>query len=223
MTAPAPPLDVFQRGLVRGAERLAYDPVKRYFYVESVKEGWRVYLRAACFIYEKPLRRGTDPADCIDPTRFLVVKRAGKPATGREWEPPKGQMEGKDGLRDPKDSILDILRENVKREVGEEARIHNLQGLEHTGLVFQGREPDYPPNHFFQYHIFRAMVTTREWMRASAELQWYREHPAAFARLRRDKREKDAIAWYNPSETQLMGKWSPKIVAMALAHFTKVN
>jgi hypothetical protein len=237
-SAAPPPFDVFQRGLVRGAERLAYDPAKRYFYVESVKEGWRVYLRAACFIYEKPARASSESASglgrehiyekplkgqCIDPMRFLVVKRAGKPATGREWEPPKGQMEGKDGLRDPKDSIMDILRENVKREVGEEARIHNLQGLEHTGLVFQGREPDYPPNHFFQYHIFRALVTTREWMRASGELEWYREHPAAFARLRRDKREKDAITWYNPSETQLMGKWSPKIVAMALAHFTKGN
>ncbi len=230
-----PPFDVFQRGLKRGAERLKYDPEKRYFYVESVKEGWRVYLRAGCFIHEKPTAtRGWASGDsreihnekplqgqCIDPTRFIVVKRAGKPATGREWEPPKGQMEGKDGLRDPNESIMHILRENVKREVGEESRIKHLQGLEHTGLVFQGQEPDYPPNHYFQYHIFRALVTTKEWIHASEELQWYREHPAAFARLKRDKKEKDAIAWYNPSETQLMGKWSPKLVALYLAKYAK--
>ena len=216
MNSSAPPFDVFQRGLRRGAERLAYDPEKRYFYVESEKEGWRVYLRAGCFIHERPLK-----GQCIDPTRFIVVKRTGKPATGREWEPPKGQMEGKDGLRNPSDSIMHILRENVKREVGEESRIKHLQGLEHTGLVFQGQEPDYPPNHYFQYHIFRALVTTKEWISASEELQWYREHPAAFARLKRDKKEKDAIAWYNPSETQLMGKWSPKLVAMYLAKYAK--
>jgi hypothetical protein len=48
-------------------------------------------------------------------------------------------------------------------------------------------------------------------------LDWYRAHPAAFARLRRDKKEKDAIDWYQPSQHKLMGKWSPKIVGMYLA------
>lgn len=207
--------DVFQKGLKRGAERLAYDPAKRYFFVEHPEEGWRVYLRACTFLHERPTE-----GSCIDPFRFLVVKRRDKPATGKEWEPPKGQMEGKDGLRNPNDSILALLRENVKREVAEESRIRRLQGLDYTGLVFQGREPDYPPNHFFQYHIFRAQVTRNEWMRASSELDWYRQHPLAFDRLKRDKKEKDALAWYSPSETKVMGRWSPKLVAMYLNHFT---
>jgi ADP-ribose pyrophosphatase YjhB (NUDIX family) len=174
-------------------------------------------LRACCFIHQKPSAGDENPR--IDPMRFIVVKRRGKPANGKEWEPPKGQMEGKDGLRDPKDSVMDILRANVKREVAEESRIKHLQGLEFTGLVFQGREKDYPPNHYFQYVIFHAQVTPKEWMRASAELDWYREHPAAFERLKRDKKEKDAIAWYSPSDTKLMGKWSPTLVAMYLKKY----
>ena len=214
-----PIYNIFQRGLKRGAERLPFDPVKRYFYVEHPTEGWRVYLRACCFIHEKPEKVDENPS--IDPMRFIVVKRRDKPANGKEWEPPKGQMEGKDGLRDPKDSIMDILRENVKREVAEESRIKKLQGLEFTGLVFQGREKDYPPNHYFQYIVFHAQVTSKEWMRASAELDWYRAHPAAFERLRRDKKEKDALAWYSPSETKIMGKRSPTLVAMYLKKYAQ--
>ena len=167
-----------------------------------------MYLRACCFIHDKEeLRRD----------RFLVVKRAGRPAAGKEWEPPKGQMEGKELTKAGNGSIMQLLKENVRREVGEESRIHNLQGLRYTELVLQDREKDYPPNTFFQYHIFQAMVTPVTWMRAAGELDWYRAHPAAFARLRRDKREKDQLAWFSPSETQIMGRWSPRIVAMYLS------
>lgn len=207
-------LDVFQRGLKRGGEHLAYDPVKKYFYVEHPTEGWRVYLRAACFIHEVP-----EKDECIDVSKFIVVKRSDKVASGREWEPPKGQMEWKDAVRHSDMSVMDLLRQNVRREVAEESRIRRVVGLRHTGLILQAREHDYPPNTYFQYHIFQALVYPKEWMRASAELDWYRAHPAAFARLKRDKREKDAIDWYSPSLHKLMGKWSPKIVAMYFSRF----
>ncbi len=206
--------DVFQRGLIRGGASLAFDPVKEYFYVEHPTEGWRVYLRACCFIHEKPVE-----GSCVEYSKFVVVKRAGQAPNEKAWEPPKGQMEAKDSFRHNTKSIMDLLKENVKREVGEEARLTNIQSLRHTGLTFQGREPDYPPNHFFQYHIFQAVVPLRTFSRAAAEYDWYRAHPAAFARLRRDKREKDALDWYVPSEHKLMGKWSPRIVAMYLNHF----
>ena len=214
MTQPSATFDVFQKGLVRGGANLPYDPAKTYAYVEHPTEGWRVYLRSCCFIHEKP---STSGGSCIDPSTFIVVKTTGKPATGKVWEPPKGQMEYKDMKKHSKESLINLLRENVKREVAEEARIEHLQGLRHTGMIFQGREPDYPPNHFFQYHIFQALVTPTEWMRASKELEWYREHPLAFARLRRDKKEKDMIDWYNPSNHKLHGKWSPSIVALYLS------
>ena len=200
--------DVFQRGLTRGTASLPFDPEKEYYYVEHPVEGWRVYLRAACFLHDK---------ENLVRDRFLVVKRAGRSASGKEWEPPKGQMEGKELLKaGAKASIMTMLKENVRREVGEESRIHNLQGLRHTGLVFQARENEYPPHTFFQYHIFQAMVTPATWMRAAEELDWYRAHPAAFARLTRDKREKDQLAWFSPSETRMMGRWSPKIIVLYL-------
>lgn len=207
--------DVFQRGLRRGSERLPFDPAKRYFYVEHPTEGWKVYLRSCCFVHEKPNASAEQGA--VDASRFVVVKRTGADPNSKAWEPPKGQMEGKDGMR--KGSIMQHLRENVKREVAEEARIENLQNLTHTGLWFEGREDDYPPNTFFQYHIFSAVVSPKEWLRASEELQWCREHPDAFARLKRDKREKDDIAWYTPSEHKMMGRWSAKIVIMYLKAF----
>ena len=205
--------DVFQRGLRRGTERLPFDPAKQYFYVEHPTEGWRVYLRSCCFVHEKPLAGEAQ----VDTSRFVVVKRTGADPKSKAWEPPKGQMEGKDGMR--KGSIMQHLRENVKREVAEEARIENLQNLTHTGLWFESREDDYPPNTFFQYHIFSAVISPKEWLRASEELQWCREHPDAFARLKRDKREKDDIAWYTPSEHKMMGRWSAKITIMYLKAF----
>ena len=210
--------DVFQKGLKRGAARLPHDPAKRYFYVEKLttaeEPGWRVYLRACCFLHNK------DDTP-IDFGKFVVVKTAGKPTTGRNWEPPKGQMEGKDGLRNLSDSIMKILTTNIKREVGEEARIKSIQNMHYTGIVLEGVEKDYPPNTFFQYHVFQATVTPQEYRRAAEELVWYKEHPDAFARLKRDKREKDEIAWYSPSETQIMGRWSPSLVALYLKNFTE--
>ena len=205
--------DIFQPGLIRGGENLAFDPEKKYFYVEHPTEGWRVYLRSCCFIHKKPSGK-----ECIDPSDFIVVKRTGKPANGKEWEPPKGQMEFKDSRAKGNKPILELLKENVTREVEEESRLENLLGLRHTNLVFQGREDSYPPNHYFQYHIFQALVTQKEYEKAAGELEWYRAHPLAFARLRRDKKEKDAIEWFNPSKHKIMGKWSPKIIALYLSN-----
>ena len=44
-----PLFNVFQKGLIRGSERLAFDPEKTYAYVEHPTEGWRVYLRSCMF------------------------------------------------------------------------------------------------------------------------------------------------------------------------------
>jgi hypothetical protein len=204
-------LNVFQPGLRRGAERLPFAPHKRYFYVEHPEEGWKVFLRGCCFIHE---------AGQTDPKRFLVVKRYKAGADTKAWEPPKGQMEGKDGLAHPRWDVLQLLTENVKREVEEESKIKNFQALTYTGLVLQSQEKDYPPNTFFQYHVFQGMVSPQEIQNAAAEFQWLNEHPAAFARLRKDKREKDALAWFDPKKTRLMGKWSPSLVVMYLQNYS---
>lgn len=200
-------LNVHQPGLIRGAERLPFAPHKRYFYVQHPTEGWKVFLRACCFIHE---------AGQEDPKRFLVVKRYGANETTKAWEPPKGQMEGKDGLAHPDWSVLELLTENVHREVEEESKIRSFQRIQYTGLVLQSVEKDYPPNTYFQYHVFQAVVSPIEIQNAIAEFEWLNAHPKYFERLRKDKREKDALAWYDPRRTKLMGKWSPSLVVLYL-------
>lgn len=205
------PFNIFQDGLIRGEEHMPYDPEKAYFYVEHPQEGWRVYLRSAVFIHEL----GSD-----DIKKFVVVKKTGTKTYAPTWEPPKGQMEGKDGLAHPRTHLLKIIEKNGRREVEEEAGLDKLQKMQHTGLVFQGVEKDYKPNTYFQYHIFRAFITPGQFTKAEEYFQWRKEHPDAVARMKRDRTEKDAIAWFDPKKTRLMGRWSPAIVAMYLNAFS---
>ena len=206
-TSPQGLLNIFEPGLKRGTERLAFAPHKRYFYVEHPIEGWRVYLRAACFLHESD--------QPFNAKRFLVVKRKDAGSDTKAWEPPKGQMEGKDAKPDGA-PLIELMAENVRREVLEESKIQHIHHLRYTGLVVQSREPDYPANHYFQYHLFQAVVLPADLQSAIEEFQWLNEHPAAFERLRADRREKDALAWFDPLKTKLMGKWSPSIVALYL-------
>jgi len=210
LTDPKKLFDVFQPGLIRGSERLPYAPHKQYFYVEHPIEGWRVYLRSACFIHElyKP----------FNPTRFLVVKRTGGKAEKASWEPPKGQMEGRDARQQK--SIMQLLKENIRREVSEESKITYIRELSHTGLAIQSIEPDFPPNTFFQYHIFSGYAHPSQIEKAFAEFKWIEDNPEEFAKLRSDQREKDAISWFDADNTKMMGRWSPTILKIYLDQYT---
>jgi len=199
-------INIFQPGLIRGSARLNYQPHKKYFYVEHPVEGWRVYVRMACFIHE---------FGSTDPTRFLVVKRKDASPSSNAWEPAKGQMEGKDAKPEGA-PLIQLMAENVRRETLEEAKIENIKNLRYTGLVVQSREKDYPPNHYFQYHLFQAMTTPEEIEKAQKTFKWLNDHPKAFARMRSDVREKDALAWFDPKKTKMMGRWSPSILALYL-------
>ncbi len=203
--APKKIYDVFQPGLVRGSERLPFDPEKAYAYVEHPTEGWRVYLRSAVFIHEA----GAAPLNCH---RFVVVKKTGAPARAPTWEPPKGQMEGKD-MRSGK-SIMALLEENVRRETEEEAHITDFQSLKHTGTIYQETEEDFPANWFFQYHIFQGFCTQAAIQVGYDWFIWAAAHPRAFARMRRDRREKDAIDWYGGRQTPLNKRWCRGIAAL---------
>jgi len=206
--------NVFEPGLLRGAARLAFAPHKKYFYVEHPSEGWRVYLRACTFIH--------DASKPFNPSDFLVVKRKDATPTSKAWEPPKGQMEGKDA-KPANAPLIELMAENVRREVEEESKIRELHHLRYTGLVVQSKEPDYPPNHYFQYHIFQAVVTPEEIEKAQEEFKWLNAHPKYFARMRSDVREKDALTWFDPVKTRLMGKWSPTIVALYIQRIETVS
>jgi ADP-ribose pyrophosphatase YjhB (NUDIX family) len=198
--------DIFQPGLIRGEDTFAHKPDKKVFFVQHPTEGWRVFLRAVCFIHEE----GHE-----EKGRFIVLKKSGADAAAPVWEAPKGQMEGKDALKS-KGSILKLLEENVYREVEEESKVKKILALRHTGLVLQSQEGDYPKNHFFQYHVFQGFVPANVIQNALEEFKWLNEHPVAWARMRKDVREKDALAWFDPRHTHMMGRWSPTLVAMYL-------
>jgi len=201
-------LDVFQKGLVRGSARLPFDPEKAYAYVEHPKEGWRVYLRSCVFLHpmDEPFQK----------QHFLVVKRTGARPTTATWEPPKGQMEGKEW--NTRISILDALKQNVLRETEEESHITKVERLHHTGLVFQSQETNYPSNHYFQYHIFQGFLTQDQIIQSYSTFEWMKEHKLAVKRWRRDRKEKDAVAWFSPRETRVNPRWCPDIVALYLQH-----
>ena len=55
-----------------------------------------------------------------------------------------------------------------------------------------------------------------EFEKAKEKFLWYKQHPKAWARLRKDDREKDEIDWFDAETTKLYGRWSPSIVAMYL-------
>ena len=196
--------DVFQKGLVRGSARLPFDPEKAYAYVEHPKEGWRVYLRSCVFLHalDAPFH----------PMHFLVVHARKKQLRSAAWEPPKGQMEGKElmGRR----SVMELLKVNVLRETEEESHITKVEGLRHTGLVFQSQETTYPKNHYFQYHIFQGFITPEQIKQSFDTFQWIKEHPAGFERWKRDRKEKDAVSWFDPRTTRLNPRWCPDIVAL---------
>jgi len=202
--------NVFQPGLKRGSERLPFDPAKSYAYVEHPTEGWRVYLRSCVFLHEFGNK---------NIQKFLVVKKTGARWSSPTWEPPKGQMEGKDHAGKNK-SVMELLVENVLRETEEESHITEVSKLRHTGLVFQAQESDFPPNWHFQYHIFQGFLTPEQIAQSFNTFDWIKEHPKGFARWRRDRKEKDAVSWFNPSKTSLNPRWCPDIAALYLQHAT---
>ena len=208
-----PIFNVFQKGLIRGSARSDYDPAKHYAYVEHPTEGWRVYLRSCIFLHPT-----NEP---FNKQHFLVVKRRGAHYKTATWEPPKGQMEGKD-MRGSKKSVLDLLKENVQRETEEEAHITSIKNIKHTGLVFQSQESSYPANAFFQYHVFQGLVTPDQIQQSFDTFEWIKEHPKGFERWKRDRKEKDAVEWFNPRITRLNPRWCPDIVALYLTNVNQV-
>jgi hypothetical protein len=109
----------------------------------------------------------------------------------------------------------------MRREVFEEAKIANVRELTYTGLAIQSVEPDFPPNTYFQYHIFSGYAHPAQLEGAWERFAWIEEHREEFMRLRADQREKDAIDWFDPETTKMMGRWSPSIVKLYLDYFKR--
>lgn len=200
--------NIFQPGLHRGSAQLPFDPTKSYAYVEHPTEGWRVYLRACAFLHHHHT--------AFRPSQFLVVKSSHTRVRSPVWEPPKGQMEGKEMKKGV--PIISLLRKNIEREIYEESHITKVERLHHTGLVFQSQESSYPPNHYFQYHIFQGFITEDQLQQSISTFAWMKEHPSAVARWSRDRKEKDAVSWFHPRHTRLNPRWTPDIVTLYMTH-----
>lgn len=205
-----PIYDIFQKGLRRGAEHLPHDPNKAYAYVEHPVLGWRVYIRSAMFLHED---------NQMD--RFLVFRNSKSGNAKGTWEPPKGQMEGKDLLHKPSTPLITLMMNALRREVEEEAHCTDLEKIRYTGLVFQSREEDYPENWVFQYHLFQAHVNPQIVQDIFHTFSWMKEHPKAVKRWRRDRKETDAAAWFHPKKTKLNPRWCPTIVFAYLKEFDR--
>jgi hypothetical protein len=203
-----PLFDIFQPGLHRGSAQLPFDPKKSYAYVEHPTEGWRVYLRACAFLHRE--------GEPIKPSHFLVVKRSHTRMQTPSWEPPKGQMEGKEMKKGV--PIISLLRKNIEREIYEESHITQVERLRHTGLVFQSQESSYPPHHYFQYHVFQGFLKEEQIQQSETTFAWMKDHPLAVARWSRDRKEKDAVSWFHPRVTRLNPRWTPDIVSLYVIH-----
>ena len=96
-----------------------------------------------------------------------------------------------------------------------------VKNLKHTALVFQSENSDFPPNTYFQYHIFQGFITPEQIKQSFDTFEWIKEHPKAFARWRRDRKEKDAVDWFNPITTRLNPRWCPDIAVLYFRNYNK--
>jgi hypothetical protein len=208
-----PTYNIFQEGLISGSNTFRRSPHKEYAYVEHPTEGWRVYLRSCAFIHDITDAR---------PDKFIVVKDTRTAKHGYAWEPPKGQMEGKDIIKSNSiavNQLISSLQNNIIREVQEESKLPGLLDLRFTGMVYQGREKEYPENHVFQYIIFVGAITPDQFYYAKGRFDYYKENPSEFKELVKDQQEKNDIAWYKLDKKRLFGRWSPSIVMLYLNSF----
>jgi hypothetical protein len=63
--------------------------------------------------------------------------------------------------------------------------------------------------------VFSGYAHPQQIQRAFEEFDWIAANKEEFMLLKSDKREKDAIAWYDPTK-KMMGRWSPSLLKMYL-------
>jgi hypothetical protein len=61
-------------------------------------------------------------------------------------------------------------------------------------------------------------VSDAELEKSEKTFAWMKAHPKAVQRWKRDRKEKDEIALFSPSQTRLNPRWCPDIVALYIRH-----
>jgi hypothetical protein len=165
-----------------------------------------------------------------NPRKIVVVHEWEHPMD-KEWEPPKGQMEWKElkgfrrGQRVHVGALLKAMRDGVCREIAEEAKIPatEIRGLHPLPIAYVAPFPEAGTGAQFRYQFWMGEVTAATVAAAQRRLERIVGSPAVQARLAADKKEKDAVGFWEPhkdnkdnkdNQGQIRGAFSGEMTRM---------
>jgi hypothetical protein len=171
---------------------------KDYACLRNDTDGTKTFLRNIGFLHAPR-----------NPRKIVLVHEWEFPMA-TEWEPPKGQMEWKEmsaagfrrGQRVGAEDLLAAMRDGVCREIAEEAKIpktalHNLHVLPLSySEAFKGAGAGAK----LRYQFWTAEVTAATVAKAQKQLERIVGSPAVQASLAADKKEKDAVGFWEPKD-----------------------
>lgn len=174
---------------------------KKYAYLRG-EDGTKTFLRNIAFLHAPR-----------NPYKIVVVHEWDYPMN-REWEPPKGQMEWKEmkdfrkGQEVTVEQLLKAMREGICREIAEEAKIPTaaLRNLHVLPLAYTEPFAKAGKDANFRYQFWTAEVTAETVRLAQRKIGRIVASPAAQARLTADKKEKDAVGFWEPDTKDDWGK-----------------
>lgn len=172
---------------------------KDYACLRNDTDGTKTFLRNIAFLHAPR-----------NPYKIVLVHEWDYPMD-REWEPPKGQMEWKElqgagyrrGQRVGAEALLAAMRDGVCREVAEEAKIpatkiRNLHVLPLSYTeAFKGAER-VAKGALLRYQFWTGEVAAATVAAAQKTLERIVGSPAVQATLAADKKEKDAVGFWEP-------------------------
>jgi len=175
---------------------------KQYAYVALPNSDVWVFLRTAIFleVVDIPNNKSNEP-------KFVIVHDVGKNGP-HTWDMPKGQVEYKEFLdikrhyKSPQTGLHGLLKEGIRRELEEEAKINinNVTELnEIPNLAIAGKHNDLPNKFHYQYHIFEGKVNYKHYEKAKKQIDKLRENPTLTIDMPKDIIEKDNITLWSPS------------------------
>lgn len=179
------------------------------------EDGTKTFLRNIAFLHAPH-----------NPNKIVLVHEWEYPMDS-EWEPPKGQMEWKElkaaghrrGAKVDAEALLKAMREGVCREVAEEAKIPAtaIRDLHVLPIAYTAPFPKAGKDALFRYQFWTGEVTAETVAAAQKKLEAIVGNPAVQARLAADKKEKDAVGFWEPKNRswgRIRGAFSGEMTRM---------
>ncbi len=146
-----------------------------------------------------------------NPHKIVVVHEWEYPMD-KEWEPPKGQMEWKElkgaghkrGQRVTAEALLKAMKEGVCREIAEEAKIpaKDIRNLHVLPVAYTAPFEKAGKGAQFRYQFWTGEVTAATVAAAQKRIERIVGSPARQAQLAPDKKEKDAVGFWEPDKKE---------------------